>query len=254
MWPGLSLSPPGRSFPGLTEFPQVLAGPALRSAKRSRGLKSSLSGAFSPRGCSELGTEDSPVSQLSAWSFNCLPASAFLPIPHTTAWTLSPGREVGQLQGSLRFVFCLSWGSLPFVALCPHCLENCCSTFFRGLFFRCIRWEGKSVPLLHLSGSRSVHYVFIPLCCFQNPRLKQSSFVTTNSVTRLCYPHPEIALTLKASPWDGCQITPISRIRELSLREVKRLVQSHPVYQRSSHIPLQCCPWSSQDMKQSYVK
>ena len=52
---------------------------------------------------------------------------------------LSPGREVGQLQGSLRFVFCLSWGSLPFVALCPHCLENCCSTFFRGLFFRCIR-------------------------------------------------------------------------------------------------------------------
>lgn len=109
------------------------------SATRSGGLESSLSGAVSPRGCSALGTEDSPVSHLSAWSFSCLLASAFLPIPHTTAWTLSPGREVGQLQGSLRFVFCLSWGLLPFVALCPHCLENCCSTFFRVLFFSCIR-------------------------------------------------------------------------------------------------------------------
>lgn len=122
------------------------------------------------------------------------------------------------------------------------------------LFFSCVRWESKSVPLPHLAGSRSVHYGFILLCFFQNPPLKQSSFVTANSVTRLCTPHPAIVLTLKASPWDGCQIIPISWIREPSLREVKRLVQSHPVYKRLSHIPLQCCPCSSQEVKQSHMK
>ena len=40
----------------------MLAGTALRSAERSRGLERSLSGALCPRGSSVLGTEDTPVS------------------------------------------------------------------------------------------------------------------------------------------------------------------------------------------------
>lgn len=46
---------------------------------------------------------------------------------------------------------------------------------------------------------------------------------------------------------------PILQIRELSLREVKKLVQSHTVYKGLSHIPTtRCCSCSSQDGKETH--
>ena len=58
----------------------------------------------------------------------------------------------------------------------------------------------------------------------------------------------------QSEPWGGCQIIPISWTREPSLREVERLVQSHPVYKRLSHIPPRCCPCSSQEVLLWFLK